>query len=199
MASLPGPSGSDCRPPRRARPLGRSARRPRRSAQARPLRYRVFLPGHQAADAVGGEQGLVSWPRTLRSRSVRRGRAREEGLADGREGAGRRRTGQGCTRVSARRSSSPTPARARRRSRVQACGVCHTDLHYREGAHQRRLPVPARPRGRRRRRRGRRRGHRVWLPATTSSSTGARSAGSAGRAGAAVPGTASPPTTPPSR
>ena len=40
---------------------------------------------------------------------------------------------------------------------VQACGVCHTDLHYREGGDQRRLPVPARPRGRGHRRGGRRR------------------------------------------
>ena len=32
-----------------------------------------------------------------------------------------------------RRSSSPTPARARPSSQIQACGVCHTDLHYREG------------------------------------------------------------------
>ena len=29
--------------------------------------------------------------------------------------------------------SCPTPARARRSSQIQACGVCHTDLHYREG------------------------------------------------------------------
>ena len=30
-------------------------------------------------------------------------------------------------------SSSPTPAPVRPSSQIQACGVCHTDLHYREG------------------------------------------------------------------
>ena len=30
-------------------------------------------------------------------------------------------------------SSCPTPGRARRSCEIQACGVCHTDLHYREG------------------------------------------------------------------
>ena len=29
--------------------------------------------------------------------------------------------------------SCPTPGRARPSCKVQACGVCHTDLHYREG------------------------------------------------------------------
>ena len=38
-----------------------------------------------------------------------------------------------ASRSPSRRSSFPTPAPARRSSRVQACGVCHTDLHYREG------------------------------------------------------------------
>ena len=38
---------------------------------------------------------------------------------------------------------------------VQACGVCHTDLHYREGGINDELPVPARSRGSRRRRGGR--------------------------------------------
>jgi S-(hydroxymethyl)mycothiol dehydrogenase len=28
--------------------------------------------------------------------------------------------------------------------RIQACGVCHTDLTYRDGRHQRRVPIPAR-------------------------------------------------------
>ena len=39
----------------------------------------------------------------------------------------------GASRSAWRRSSSPTRARARRVVAVQACGVCHTDLHYREG------------------------------------------------------------------
>ena len=54
----------------------------------------------------------------------------------------------------------PDPGPGEAKVRVQACGVCHTDLHYREGAHQRRVPVPARPRGRRCRRGGRRGRHR---------------------------------------
>ena len=28
---------------------------------------------------------------------------------------------------------------------ITACGVCHTDLTYREGGYQRRVPVPSRP------------------------------------------------------
>ena len=36
-------------------------------------------------------------------------------------------------RSASRRSSSPTRDRARRSCAVKACGVCHTDLHYREG------------------------------------------------------------------
>ena len=37
------------------------------------------------------------------------------------------------SRSGSRRSWCPTRARARRSSPIQACGVCHTDLHYREG------------------------------------------------------------------
>ena len=64
------------------------------------------------------------------------------------------------------------------------------------GRHQRRLPVPARPRGGRRRGVGRRRASPTSRPATSSSSTGGRCAASAGPACAAGPGTASTPTTP---
>ena len=39
----------------------------------------------------------------------------------------------------------PDPGPGEAVVQVQACGVCHTDLHYREGGDQRRLPVPARP------------------------------------------------------
>ena len=38
----------------------------------------------------------------------------------------------------------PDPGPGEAVVRVQACGVCHTDLHYREGGHQRRVPVPPR-------------------------------------------------------
>ena len=38
---------------------------------------------------------------------------------------------------------------------VKACGVCHTDLHYREGGINDEFPVPARARGGGDRRRGR--------------------------------------------
>ena len=78
--------------------------------------------------------------------------------------------------------------------RVQACGVCHTDLHYREGGIGDDFPYLL--------------GHeaagvvdaigpasRASRPATSWSSTGARCAASAGRAGAADRGTASPRTT----
>jgi Zn-dependent alcohol dehydrogenase len=39
----------------------------------------------------------------------------------------------------------PDPGPGEAVVKIQACGVCHTDLHYRD---QRRLPVPAGPRGR---------------------------------------------------
>ena len=77
---------------------------------------------------------------------------------------------------------------------VQACGVCHTDLHYREGGIGDDYPYLL--------------GHEAAgiveevgeaspksLPATTSSSTGERSAASVGPAARASPGTASTPTT----
>ena len=90
----------------------------------------------------------------------------------------------------------PDPGPGEALVRVQACGVCHTDLHYREGAINDDFPfllgheAAGIGRGRRRRR------HRASRPATSWSSTGGRCAASAGRAGAASPGTASPPTTP---
>ena len=37
----------------------------------------------------------------------------------------------------------PDPGPGEALVRVQACGVCHTDLHYRERGDQRRIPVPA--------------------------------------------------------
>ena len=80
-----------------------------------------------------------------------------------------------------------TPAPARRWSSVQACGVCHTDLHYREGGinddfpfllgHEAAGVVEAVGDGR----------HRRRARATSSSSTGARSAASAGPAAAGKP------------
>ena len=79
---------------------------------------------------------------------------------------------------------------------VQACGVCHTDLHYREGGINDDFPFllgheaagwSSRPSAR---------ASPTSRPATTSSSTGARSAASAVPAAADAPGTASPPTTP---
>ena len=42
----------------------------------------------------------------------------------------------------------PDPGPGEAVVRVQACGVCHTDLHYRR-RDQRRVPVPPGPRGRR--------------------------------------------------
>lgn len=39
----------------------------------------------------------------------------------------------------------PDPGPGEALVHVQACGVCHTDLHYREGAINDDFPVPARP------------------------------------------------------
>ena len=41
----------------------------------------------------------------------------------------------------------PDPGPGEALVKVQACGVCHTDLHYQRGRDQRRLPLPARARG----------------------------------------------------
>ena len=79
--------------------------------------------------------------------------------------------------------------------RVLACGVCHTDLHYREGAISDEFPFllgheasgkveavgPTSP---------------TWLRATSSSWPGGLRAGSAARACGAAPGTASTAATP---
>jgi NADPH:quinone reductase-like Zn-dependent oxidoreductase len=92
----------------------------------------------------------------------------------------------------------PDPGPGEAVVKVQACGVCHTDLHYREGGINDDFPFllgheaagiveasarasPTSPR------------------ATSSSSTGAPSAGTAGPVAAASRGTASAPTTPPRR
>jgi S-(hydroxymethyl)mycothiol dehydrogenase len=54
----------------------------------------------------------------------------------------------------------PDPGPGEAVVQIQACGVCHTDLHYREGGINDEFPVPARPRSRRHRRGRRRRRHR---------------------------------------
>ena len=77
---------------------------------------------------------------------------------------------------------------------VQACGVCHTDLHYREGGDQRRLPVPARSRGGRCRRGGRATASRV-SPGDFVILNWRAVCGQCRAAGGDGPGTASPPTT----
>ena len=91
----------------------------------------------------------------------------------------------------------PDPGPGEAVVKIQACGVCHTDLHYRDGAINDDFPfllgheaagVVERSA----------RGPATWRPATSSSSTGEPSAGSAGPAAAVARGTASPPTTPPS-
>ena len=46
----------------------------------------------------------------------------------------------------------PEPGPGEALVNVQACGVCHTDLHYKHGRDRRRLPLPARARGGRGRR-----------------------------------------------
>ncbi len=82
--------------------------------------------------------------------------------------------------------------------RPQACGVCHTDLHYREGAIEDEFPFLL--------------GHEAAgmveavgegvtsvAPGDYVSSPGGRPAAAAAPAGGAGPGTASPAATPPSR
>ncbi len=49
----------------------------------------------------------------------------------------------------------PDPGPGEATVTIKACGVCHTDLHYREGGINDDFPVPARPRGSGHRRRGR--------------------------------------------
>ena len=83
------------------------------------------------------------------------------------------------------RRPRPRPGRGRRRHpRVRR--LPHRPALPR-GRHQRRLPVPARPRGRRRRRGGRAPASPTSPPATSSSSTGARCAATAAPAARARP------------
>ncbi|MCE0447161.1 alcohol dehydrogenase catalytic domain-containing protein [Streptomyces tricolor] len=77
---------------------------------------------------------------------------------------------------------------------VQACGVCHTDLHYRGGRDHRRLPVPAGPRGGRHDRGGRT-GVTEPGPATTSYWPRRAPCGSCRSCRRGRPGTASTPAT----
>ena len=92
----------------------------------------------------------------------------------------------------------PDPGPGEAVVRVQACGVCHTDLHYREGGISDDFPFLL--------------GHEAAgiveavgpdvtsvAPATSWFSTGGPSAATAGRAGGVARSTASPPTTPPRR
>ena len=92
----------------------------------------------------------------------------------------------------------PDPGPGEALVRVQACGVCHTDLHYREGNISDGFPFLL--------------GHEAAGEVVSvgpdvggsargllSSSTGGPCAGRAGRAGKASRSTASPPSTPPSR
>ena len=93
----------------------------------------------------------------------------------------------------------PDPGPGEAVVRVQACGVCHTDLHYREGAINDEFPFLL--------------GHEAAgiveavgpdvterrRPATSSSSTGGRCAARAGPAAGASRSTASPRSTPPRR
>ena len=89
----------------------------------------------------------------------------------------------------------PDPGPGEALVRVQACGVCHTDLHYREGAINDEFPFLL--------------GHEAagkveavgpgvtdLAPATSSFWPGGRRAASAAPAGAAAPGTALPAATP---
>ena len=90
----------------------------------------------------------------------------------------------------------PDPGPGEALVRVQACGVCHTDLHYREGAINDEFPFLL--------------GHEAAgivektgagvtpsPPAISSSWRGAPPVATAVPAGAAAPGTASPAATPP--
>ena len=92
----------------------------------------------------------------------------------------------------------PDPGPGEALVQVQACGVCHTDLHYREGGINDEFPFLL--------------GHEAagvveavgpdvtgLEPGDFVVLTGARSAAAAGPATEASPGTASPPTTRPRR
>ena len=104
-------------------------------------------------------------------------------------------TTQGGAGHRSRPSLVPDPGPGEVVVRSQACGVCHTDLHYREGAINDEFPFLL--------------GHEAagvvetvgdrvvtLSPATSSCSRGARPAASAGPAGAAGRGTASTAATP---
>ena len=71
-----------------------------------------------------GLQGLRGSPHTTPHRLTRSAHA---------AGQGRRRPRQGRSRSSVETINVPDPGPGEAVVKVQACGVCHTDLHYREG------------------------------------------------------------------
>ena len=90
----------------------------------------------------------------------------------------------------------PDPGPGEALVRVQACGVCHTDLHYREGGINDDFPFLLGHEAAGRGGVGGPRRHVGGAPGTSSSSTGGRCAANAGPVAGAGPGTASPRTTP---
>ena len=90
----------------------------------------------------------------------------------------------------------PDPGPGEALVQVQACGVCHTDLHYREGGINDEFPFLLGHEAAGRRRGGRPRRHRRRPGRLRRSSTGGPCAASAGRAAGVARSTASPPTTP---
>ena len=90
----------------------------------------------------------------------------------------------------------PDPGPGEAVVKIQACGVCHTDLHYREGGINDDFPFLLGPRGCRRGRVRRARASPTSCPATSSSSTGAQCAARAAAVCVAGRGCASTPSTP---
>ena len=101
-----------------------------RSCVSRTMPGERTTPSVQPARSTPDCDGCATGPRRRRS-----GRPGGAGLGSA-HGRTRCRASSPAAREPpsvSRRSSSPTRGRVRRSSTSQACGVCHTDLHYREG------------------------------------------------------------------
>ena len=179
-----------------------SARRTALDVRAAGCRLRVGscsviwrLPAVRGGPVSAAAVGSAS----MRRRRPRRpARKNERGTARISAGPWSHRPSEGPTGRADDHPGAGPRARRGRRAGAGVRGLPHGPALPR-GRHQRRVPVPARPRGGRDRRVGRRRASTRWSRATSSSSTGGRSAATAGPADAGGTSTASPPTTRSSR
>ena len=101
------------------------------------MRTRSFFMAAHSRTAIPSGERLAARPAPRRPTGGRVASPRPNppprGAPDAARGPWRRSPVPRARRSPSRRSSCPTPGPGEALVRVQACGVCHTDLHYREG------------------------------------------------------------------